>query len=113
MVKKFVVTFVSAAAMIVSAAAGSYHFTVSRDVTVAGKELKPGDYKVEMKGDVAVLKHDGKTFEVPAHLETDTNKFPATTVRYANDKELQQIGFGGTHTKIVFSAPGTTAAGTQ
>lgn len=111
--KKFAVTFVAAGAMILSAAAGSYRFTVSRDATVAGKELKAGDYKIEMKGDMAVLKHDGQTLEVPAHMETEPDKFSATTVRYREGRDLEQVGFGGTHTKIVFTRSGAPAAAAQ
>lgn len=109
MVKKLVVTFVSAALMTLSAA-GSYHFTISKDVSAAGKQLKAGDYKLEMKGDVAVLKHDGQTIEIPARVETAPNKFVTTSVMYANEKEITQVVFGGTHTKIVFTASDSTAA---
>ena len=103
MSKRFFLSFLTAAMMV--SAAGSYHFTISREATVAGKQLTAGDYKVEMKGDTAVLKHGREIVEVPARVETDPNKFPSTTVRYVNEKEIQQIGFGGTHTKIVFAGP--------
>ncbi len=109
MVKKLVVTFMSAALMTLSAA-GSYHFMISKDVSAGGKQLTAGDYKVEMKGDVAVLKHGKQTIEVPAHLETVPDKFAATAVMYANESEIKQVVFGGTHTKIVFAAPDSTAA---
>lgn len=109
MVKKFVVTFLSAAVMTLSAA-GSYHFTVSRDGNAAGKQLKAGEYKIEMKGDAAVLKRDGQTIEIPAHVETAPNKFSTTSVMYVNDTEIKEVVFGGTHTKIVFTASGSTAA---
>ena len=111
MPKKLLVSFMTAA-MIVSAA-GSYRFTISRGATVNGNQLQPGDYKIEMKGDTAVLKHDKQTVEVPARVETQPDKFPSTTVRFADGNEIQQIGFGGTHTKVVFggSAEAKTPAG--
>ncbi len=109
MVKKLIVTCVSAAVMTLSAA-GSYHFTISKDVSAAGKQLKAGDYKVEMKGDVAVLKGGGQTVEIPAHVETTPNKFNTTSVMYANESEIKQVTFGGTHTKIVFATPDSTTA---
>jgi hypothetical protein len=103
MPKKVLVGFVTAAMMLT--AAGSYRFTISRDATVGGKQLTAGDYKVEMKRDTAVLKHDRQAVEVPARVQTDPNKFASTTVRFVSGNEIQEIGFGGTHTKIVFAAP--------
>lgn len=112
MLKKFLAGLIASAAMIVSAA-GSYHFTISRDLTVAGKELKAGDYKVEMKGDTAVLKGGAQAVEVAGHLETEPTKFPTTVVRYGTDRELHEVNFGGTHTKLILGSAGAAAGAVQ
>ncbi len=109
MVNKLVITFLSAAVMTLSAA-GSLRFVVSRDANIGGQQVKAGDYKIEMKGDTAVLKHKGQTVEIPAHVETAPGKFAATSVMYMNDTEIKQVVFGGTHTRIVFSAPDSATA---
>lgn len=110
MINKFVLTFLSAAVMTLNAA-GAYHFVVAKDASVAGKQLKAGDYKLEIKGDVAVIKAGHQTLEVPAHVETAPVKFATTSVMYVNDSEIKQIGFGGTNTKVVFAAPATQGGG--
>ena len=43
-------------ALAVASAASSYHFSVFEKSFVAGNELKPGDYKIELNGTQATIK---------------------------------------------------------
>ncbi len=78
---------------------------------MSGKQLKQGEYKLELKDNQAVLKHDKAVTEVPAKTETAPRKFDRTTVRYNNSGEIQEICIGGTTTKVVFSGDKTASGG--
>lgn len=93
-------------ALAIASAASSYHFSIFQDSVLAGKDLKPGDYKMELNGDKAIIKVGKQTLEAAVKVESGTEKFPETSVRYstANGKMLvQEIRLGGTTTKVVFS----------
>ena len=92
--------------MAVASAAPSYKITLFQPSIVAGKELRPGDYKVELKDNTAVLSKGKETVEAPVKTETADSKFSSTTVRYLNGDgkyRVQEIHLGGTTTKIVFT----------
>ena len=98
-------------AVAAASAAETYKVSLPEPTIVAGKELKAGDYKVEVEGDRAVIK-DGKksVAESPVKVETGSEKFLTTKVRYDNGNgkyNLQEIHVGGTKTKLVFA--GTAA----
>lgn len=93
-------------ALAVASAATSYHFSVFEPSFVAGQELKPGDYKIELNGDKAMIKAGKQTVETAVKVENGNEKFPETSVRYANTNgkmTVQEIRLGGTHTKLVFN----------
>ena len=48
-------------ALAVASAASSYKFSIFQPSTIGGTELKPGDYKVEVNGDKAMIKIGKKT----------------------------------------------------
>ena len=99
---------------VVVASAASYNVTLYQNSNVAGKALKPGDYKLQLKDNTAVLKHNKQLIEVPAHTESAGSKFNSTMVRYGKDGEIQEILVGGTTTKIVFGGAAAAAgAGVQ
>ena len=84
--------------------AETYHVTLLKPSVVAGKELKPGDYKVEVNNDKAVISHGKQSVEAKVKTETTERKFDSTTVRYEMDGDkykVQEIGIGGTKTKLV------------
>ena len=94
------------------AQAATYHITLLKPSVVAGKELKPGDYKVEVDNDKAVISHGKTSVEAKVKTEAAEKKYDSTTIRYAieGDKyKLQEIGIGGTKTKLVISGDGTLA----
>lgn len=93
-------------ALAIASAATSYHFSVFEPSFVAGQELKPGDYKIELNGDKAMIKAGKQTVETAVKVENGNEKFPETSVRYANNNgkmTVQEIRLGGTHTKLVFN----------
>lgn len=94
------------------AQAETYYVTLLKPSTVAGKELKPGEYKVEVSNDKAVISHGKQSVETKVKTETADKKYGTTTVRYEVDGgkyKMQEIGIGGTKTKLVISDSGTAA----
>ncbi len=89
------------------AAASSFRVTLFEKAAVAGTELKPGDYKVDLNGETARFTLGNKMMvEARVKVETDSNKFDKTSVRYANaggKYTVQEIRLGGTSTRLVFS----------
>lgn len=94
------------------AQAETYHVTLLKPSVVAGKELKPGEYKVEVNNDKAVISHGKQSIEAKVKTEMADKKYGSTTVRYEmeGDKyKVQEIGIGGTKTKLVIGEGGTAA----
>jgi hypothetical protein len=94
------------------AQAETYHVTLLKPSVVAGKELKPGDYKVEVNNDKVVISHGKQSVETSVKTETADKKYESTTVRYEMQGEkykVQEIGIGGTKTKLVIHDTGTSA----
>lgn len=92
--------------------AATYHVTLLEPTVVAGQELKPGDYKVEVNNNIAVISHGKHSAEVKVKTESAEKKFDSTTIRYVKDGDkfkLQEIGIGGSKTKLVLHEDGTAA----
>lgn len=103
--KKFIFAF-STLALAVASAAASYKVTLFQPSYINGTELKPGDYKIEVKDNKAVVKSGKNVVEADVKLETGDEKFNSTSVRYttADGKfKVQEIRLGGTKDKIVFN----------
>jgi hypothetical protein len=93
-------------ALAIASAASSYHFSLFQSSMVGGKELKPGDYKIQLNGDKAIIKVGKESLETAVKVENGTEKFSETSVRYTtgNGKmTVQEIRLGGTSTKLVFN----------
>src|SRR5439155_10432836 len=102
---KFILAF-GTLALAIASAASSYRVTLFQPSYFGGKELKPGDYKIEVAGDKAVIKSGKDLLEAPVKVETSNEKFPSTAIRYANDSgksRIEEIRFGGTNTKLIFN----------
>jgi hypothetical protein len=84
-------------------AASSYHVKFFDESSVAGKTIKPGDYKLELTESGITLKHDKDVTAAPARVETAPKKFNNTTVRVNEKHEVQEIHLGGTNKKIVLT----------
>lgn len=92
------------------AQAETYHVTLLKPSIVAGKELKPGEYKVEVNNDKAVISHGKDSVETKVKTESADKKYGSTTVRYELEGEkykVQEIGIGGTKTRLVISDSGS------
>ena len=89
------------------ASARSYTVSLTKPNVVGATELQPGDYKIEVNGDKAVLRQGKAQTESPVKVEEGSTKFPSTVVRYGGDADgklhIQEIRIGGTRTKLVFS----------
>jgi hypothetical protein len=106
--KKFLLTFATLALSVASAA--SYRVTVYQPSVVGGTELKPGDYKIELKDNKAVIKAGKETVEAPVRVENSDQKFNSTSVRYTNadgKMKVNEIRIGGTNTKLLFEGAAT------
>lgn len=102
--KKLLLSFATVA-LAVASAASTYRITLFQPSIVAGTELKPGDYKVTLKDDKAVITSGKTSVEAAVRTETADSKFSSTTVRYANGDgkyRVQEIRLGGTNTRLVF-----------
>ena len=107
MIKKAIFTFATIA-IAVASAASSYRLTVFEPSVLNGTELKPGEYKIEVKDNTAVIKRGKDTIEAPVKVESAPSKFASTSVRYSNGNDgkqtVDEIRLGGTNTKLVFSS---------
>jgi hypothetical protein len=103
-VKTLLFGFATVALTIVSAATG-YDVKFFEPVTVNGTKLEPGQYRVELNGETATLKHGKTVAEVPVKVENAERKYSSNTVRLEGDR-VSEIGIGGTHTKLVFDNGG-------
>jgi hypothetical protein len=105
MVKNILLGFASLA-LAVASAAGSYSVTFYQAVMVNGTELKPGDYKLQLKDDkTAVLKQGKIAAEAPVRVENDTQKYQRTAVRMSGTR-IEEIRLGGTNLRVVFDKTG-------
>lgn len=110
MKKKFSFCF-GTIALVSAFAASSYHVSLSGESTVGGKSLTPGDYRIELKDNSAVLKQGKNVTEVPAKVETADKKYSTNLIRYNNKHEVTEICLGGTAKKVVFANTQTQAPG--
>jgi len=104
MIRRVVLSFLVLALAIASAE--TYKVTLFQPSVVKGKELKAGQYKLNIT-DQRVVIMDGKTpIEISAKVETADQKFSSTTVRYSQENgknSISEIRFGGTRTRLVFN----------
>jgi hypothetical protein len=88
--------------------AGGKTYTVTLyDPAMAGAtELQPGEYKLDVDNDKAVI-HKGKlSAENPVKIETAGEKYGATSlllVKGDGKLHIKEIHLGGTKTKLVFT----------
>jgi hypothetical protein len=106
-VSRLMLTF-GTLALAIASAADSYRVSLHETTLVAGKAVKPGDYKIEVNGGMAAIKDGKKTVaESPVQVETGSEKFSSTRVRYDNGDgkyHLREIHVGGTTTSLIFVA---------
>lgn len=113
--KKLMLVFATFA-LALATAASSYTVNVGDPTWVAGKELQPGDYKVQIDGNKVTLKSGKNVIEVPGKVESTDRKFDTTAIvsQTENGKlKMSEIRLGGTKTKIVIDTTQNTAGGTN
>jgi hypothetical protein len=104
MIKNVLLGFATVA-LAVASAAPSYTVTFFQPVTVNGTQLKPGDYKVEVKNDnMAVIKQGKIETEAPVKVQNESQKFSRSSVRI-DGNQLEEIRVGGTTMRLVFDKP--------
>jgi hypothetical protein len=97
-------------------AGSSYRVDLYRSTVVNGTEFKAGECKVELHDNKLVFKQGKISAETTVKIETNSTKFPSTTVGYVGEgpgNELQEIRLGGTTTKLIFEQGGTAVAGSK
>jgi hypothetical protein len=84
--------------------AKSFHLVLYEKSMLGSTELKPGEYRIELKDQQVVLKNGKLEAQAAVKVENESNKFPTTTVRYSNGDghfRIQEIRLGGTNMKLV------------
>jgi len=103
MFRRFVLAF--AILGLAVASAESYRVTLSQPSKVEGKQLKAGDYRLNLENSKLTIVNGKETMQVPVKVKTGDTKFDNTSVRYTGtgDKvSIQEIRIGGTKTTLVF-----------
>ena len=103
MIRKAAFVLLAAAAL---ASAKSYTVNLFQPAVFGGVELKPGEYRVEVKEQTAVIIQGKSRQESPVKVENGEEKYGTTTVRFDNTGgklRIQEIRLGGTKTKLVFA----------
>jgi len=102
MLKRYMVVFLVLA---LAACAKTYTLTLFQPSVLAGTELKPGDYQLDLQDGKAIIKSAKQKVEAPVKVENAESKFSSTSVRYASAEgkpRIQEIRLGGTNLKLVF-----------
>lgn len=104
MIRQVLTSFAFIAVSVASAA--TFKISFVEPSVVKGKELKAGDYQLNVKeNSVVIVKNKKDQVEVPAKIEDMHQKFNRTRVLY-NEKDgkysIQEIELGGTTTKLTF-----------
>jgi hypothetical protein len=97
---------VTALVFVVAAAFGAtaHRITLDKPAVVNGRELKAGDYKLELDGEKVTISNKKTTVDATVRVETAGDKFRSTTVCCLSDGgkyNLQEIRLGGTNQKLV------------
>ncbi|HEY2016980.1 MAG TPA: hypothetical protein VGH38_25925 [Bryobacteraceae bacterium] len=98
--------FLCAVTTLALAGTKSYMVNLMEPALLGSTELKPGEYRVEVVDQKAVLRRGKSHNEAPVKVETADSKYTSTTVRFTNGDgklHIQEIHIGGSKTKLVFT----------
>ena len=104
MTKRVIFAFLVLA--LAAASAKTYTVTLFQPAVLAGTELKPGEYQLDLNDTKVVIKNSKVKVECDVKVETADSKFNTTTVRFASGDgklRIQEIRLGGTKLKLVFN----------
>ena len=108
MLKQMRISFAVLALSVASAA--TFPVSLIEPAVVNGKELKAGDYLLEVKeNSVVIMKGKKLVAEVPAKIENTNKKYERTQVLFSENKgkySIKQIELGGTSTRVTLDAAG-------
>jgi hypothetical protein len=102
---KMLLILTTVAVAVASAASKTYQVSITSPAWIGTNELKPGEYKLVIEGDHALLRKGKTTLNVPAKIEAGNQKHSATAVtvdNQGNKPVLREIEVGGTSTNVVF-----------
>ncbi len=103
MKSKFALLFALVA--LAAASAKTYSIHLYQPAMLGNSELQPGDYKLEVDGQKAVLKNGKVDAEAPVKIENSEKKFDSNTVRledHGGTMHIVAIGLRGPTTRLVF-----------
>ena len=106
------VALLLAIGMSLAYAGSTYHFTLYKATTIHGTQLKPGECKLELQGDKAIIRQGKTSAESSVTVQNGEHKFEASSVTYNADapEQIQEIRLGGTATKLLFESGARTAS---
>jgi len=103
MLKRFVLAF--AILGLAVASAESYRVTFSQPSKVEGKQLKAGEYRLNLESSKLTIVSGKESVEVPVKIQTGKKKFDTTAIRYTGNGDkvsIKEIRLGGTKTTLLF-----------
>ena len=88
----------------IAGAASSFSLNFYQPTVVNGTTLKPGEAKLEIKENKAIVKQGKTSVEASVKVETAEKKYLYTTVGYkeGDGHLIKDITLAGTTTKLVF-----------
>jgi hypothetical protein len=104
MTKRFLILISAISLAVASAASNNFRVDLYQPTVVNGTTFKPGEAKLEIKDNKALLKQGKTSAEVSVKVETNKDKYIYTTVGYKDGakNEIKDICVAGTTTHIVF-----------
>jgi hypothetical protein len=84
----------------------SYTVKLYQPAMAGNTQLKPGEYRLEVVDQRAVLRNGKIDSQTPVRVESNDVKYSSTTVRFSNadgKMHIQEVHLGGTKTKLVFA----------
>jgi hypothetical protein len=103
MFKKFALAF--AILGLAAASAATYRVTLSQPSKVEGKQLKAGEYRLNVAESKVTIVSGKESVEVPVKVQNGETKFDSNSIRYTGtgDKvSIKEIRLGGTKTTLLF-----------
>ena len=92
-------------ALAIASAASAVKMKLDKPAFFGDTQLKPGEYKVEVDGDKAVIKLGKNSIETAVKTQTENRKFNSTQVGFDESDHIIMIGVGGTTTTLLLGKP--------
>ena len=103
MFKRFVLAF--AILGLAAASAATYRVTLSQPSKVEGKQLKAGEYRLNVADSKVTIVNGKESVEVAVKVKNGDTKFDNNAVRYTGTGDqvsIKEIRLGGTKTTLLF-----------